>query len=441
MTTTWWCPTAWLPDGPTDSVRITVAGGRIAAVERAVAAQAGDDRLTGLVLPGFADAHSHAFHRALRGRTHGPGDFWAWREQMYRVAGALDPDSYLDLARAVYAEMALAGVTAVGEFHYLHRPAPGRRYDDPNAMAEALRAAAADAGVRLTLLDTCYLTGGIGRPLEGVARLFSDDDAGAWAERVERLRPGPGFLVGAAVHSVRAVPRVAIAAVAAWARDRGVPLHAHLSEQVAENDESLAAYGLSPTQVLAEAGFLTPGATVVHGVHVSEADRRLLGAARTTTCVCPTTERDLADGIAPARALLSAGSPLCLGSDQHATVDLLAEAQALEMHERLVSGRRGVFTPVELVEALTSAGHRAIGRPDGGVLAVGAPADLVAVRTDTVRTAGCDPAQLVLVAGAGDVDTVVVGGDVVVRHGHHRVGDVAALLGDAVRRVLEQAGR
>ena len=438
MSTSYWCATAWLPTGATSNVRVEVDGAVISAVEVGVEVTASDVPLAGVVLPGFANAHSHAFHRALRGHTHAArGDFWSWREEMYRVAGMLDPSTLYDLARAVYAEMVLAGVSAVGEFHYVHHPAAGGRYDDPNAMGEALRSAAADAGLRLTLLDTCYLTSGIDREAEGVARRFADADADAWADRVSLLRPDDGFLVGAAVHSVRAVPRDHLPTVAAWARERSAPVHAHLSEQPAENDACLAAYGATPTRVLADGGLLGPLSTAVHAVHLSDADVTLLGGSGTTVCLCPTTERDLADGLAPAGALREAGSPLCVGSDQQATVDLLAEARAVEMHERLRTGRRGTLTPHDLVTALTVAGHRSIGRPEAGVLAVGAPADLVAVRLDTVRTAGIDPAQVVMVAGAADVHTVVVGGEVMVHAGEHRLGDVAGLLAAAVARIRE----
>lgn len=436
-TTTFWCPTAWLPGGPADRVRITATGGVIASVEVGAEPAGTDVALAGIVLPGFANAHSHAFHRALRGRTHAAGgDFWTWRRQMYAVAGALTPDSYYELARAAYAEMVLAGVTAVGEFHYLHHQAGGRRYADPNAMGLALRAAAREAGLRLTLLDTCYLTGGIGVPLAGVQERFGDGDVAGWAERVGELRPGDGFRVGAAVHSVRAASPDQCAAVADWARSRQAPLHVHLSEQPAENDACLAAYGASPARVLADAGALGPGSTVVHAVHLAADDVAAIGASGTTVCLCPTTERDLADGLAPAAALFAAGSPLCLGSDQHASTDLLGEAAALESHERLASGRRGVLAPADLVVALTAAGHRAIGWPEAGVLAVGAPADLVAIRLDTVRTAGALPAQVVMVAGAADVDTVVVGGEVVVTGGRHRLGDVGALLGSAIAHLF-----
>ncbi len=237
---------ARLPAGVARNVRFDIADGRFASVEAGV--EAGDaQRLPGIVLPGFANAHSHAFHRALRGRTHDSGGtFWTWRERMYAVADRLDPDSYLALARATYAEMALAGITSVGEFHYLHHAPGGARYDDPNAMAEALRQAAKEAGVRLTLLDACYLTAGIGDTELAPTQLrFSDGTADAWAERVAALDNSAGMTVGAAIHSVRAVPRDQIPAVVRAAVDR--PLHVHVSEQPAENEACLAAYGCTPS--------------------------------------------------------------------------------------------------------------------------------------------------------------------------------------------------
>ncbi|AEE44222.1 formimidoylglutamate deiminase [Cellulomonas fimi] len=435
-----WAAAAWLPDGLAHGVRLTVADGRLASVTTGVPAETGDHHLPGVVLPGFANAHSHAFHRALRGRTHGDGGtFWTWRERMYALAATLTPDTYLDLARATFAEMVLAGVTAVGELHYLHHAPGGVRYDDANVMAEALRTAAADAGLRLTLLDTAYLAGGIGRPVTGPQQRFADTDAEAWAARVDALRPDATLTVGAAIHSVRAVPRDAVAAVAAHARRRALPLHVHVSEQRAENEDCLAAYGATPTRVLADAGALGPSTTAVHAVHVTPADVALLGSTGTGVCLCPSTERDLGDGLAPGAGLRAAGCRLAVGSDQHVRTDLLAEARDVEMHERVAREARGVLDPAGLVDLLTTGGHTALGDPTGGRLAVGAPADLVAVRTDTPRTAGADPAQLVLVAGSTDVDTVVVGGRVRVSGGRHALGDVGVLLARAVDAAWREA--
>jgi len=235
--------------------------------------------------------------------------------------------------------------------------------------------------------------------------------------------------VGAAVHSVRAVPRDQLSVVDAAATGR--PLHLHLSEQPAENTACQWFYGSTPTALLASEGLLGPATSAVHATHLSDEDIAMLGRTRTTACFCPTTERDLADGIGPARRLLDAGSPLSLGSDQHAITDLLEEARALEMHERLSSLQRGRFTPDELLSAAT--GHASLGWPDAGRLEVGARGDLVAVRLDTRRTAGSVPEQVILSASAADVDTVVVDGVVVVSDGQHVLGDVGELLRKAIQ--------
>jgi formiminoglutamate deiminase len=337
--------------------------------------------------------------------------------------------------------MALAGVTCVGEFAYLHHGPGGRRYADPNALSEALVQAAAEAGLRLTLLDTLYLAGGLSPgghlPLDEVQERFSDGSVDAWAARVAGLPARAGLRIGAAVHSVRAVPAGALGEVRAGVGDR--PLHVHLSEQPAENEASLAFYGCTPTRLLADADLLGPGTTAVHATHLTDEDVALLGGTATAVCACPSTEADLADGIGPFRRLADAGSPLCLGSDQHAVTDLLAEARAVEWTARLATGRRGRFQPAELVTALTAAGHAALGWPDAGRLEVGARADLVAVALDTPRTAGCAPGQAVVAATAADVRTVVVDGRVVVRDGQHVLGDVGRLLTDVIAPLWEDA--
>lgn len=444
LVTSWWCEHAWLDAGVADRVRIVVGpDGRIVSLDCDTDPRPEDERLPGLVLPGFANTHSHAFHRALRGRTQSEseyGTFWAWRDRMYTLADRLDPDTYRRLATAVYAEMALAGVTTVGEFHYLHHGPGGARYSEPNAMGEAVHDAARVAGIRLTLLDTCYLRGGIDVPLEGVQRRFDDGDAETWANRVSMLCDDERFRVAAAVHSVRAVPAEELdIVVEASVGEDGMPrpLHIHLSEQPVENRACLDAYGMTPTRLLHDHGVLGEATTAIHATHLTDSDVALLGRTRTTVCICPTTERDLGDGIGPARAVADAGSPLALGSDQHVMVDLLAESRALEMNERLQSGRRGQFTPGELVQALAPAGHTALGWPEVGRLRVGDVADLVAIRLDTRRTAGSLPDQALLVAAGGDVDTVVVAGRPVVRGGQHLLlecdeSSVAELLHTAI---------
>ena len=433
--TGYWVASAHLPDRVATGVLITETDGVITDVVIDGDPGRADVRFDGVALPGFANAHSHAFHRALRGRTQADGGtFWSWRRQMYAVAERLDPERYFALARATYAEMALAGITTVGEFHYLHHDHDGRRYSDPHAISTALVAAAREAGIRLTLLDVCYLTGGPTAgghlPLDPVQRRFGDGSVAAWAERVgafaETLSGAPQVRIGAAAHSVRALTGEDLARLARH-RPAG-PLHVHLSEQPAENAAVRAHYGCTPAEMLARAGLLGPGTTAIHATHLSDGDIALLGGTGTGTCLCPTTERDLADGIGPARSLAEAGSPLCLGTDQHAVIDMFSEMRGLEMHERLDTGRRGRFTPAELITAATSAGHDRLGWSGGGRLAVGAPADLVIIDTASVRTAGTRPDQIHYAATAADITDVMVAGKPVVRDRTHRLGSVGPMI-------------
>jgi formiminoglutamate deiminase len=377
----------WLGgDTVTADVRIEVAGDRIVAVtpgverERAI-------RLRGVTLPGLANAHSHAFQRALRGRTQrGGGSFWTWREDMYALASRITPDDTYALAMGTYAEMVKAGITTVGEFDYVHH-------------SDALIAAARDTGIRLTLLDACYLAGGFGEPATGAQARFSDGDAMKWAERVSTIS---GAKVGAAIHSVRAVPVDQLDTVVEFARGR--PLHFHVSEQRAENEACLAAHGLTPVQLLAEHGALGPASTAVHATHLTDADRELL--TETTICMCPTTERDLADGIG------DAGPNLSLGSDSHAIIDLFEEARAVELDLRLKTERRGHFTARALLEGATN--HASLGWEDAGRIAPGATADLVTVGLDSPRLETAEPDTLlesiVFAATAADVTSTIIGG-------------------------------
>ncbi|MGI5398490.1 formimidoylglutamate deiminase [Streptomyces sp. CA-135486] len=444
MQLTYWAEHAWLDTNVEPGVALEVADGRITAVGKgAQAPPPGAQVLRGLTIPGLANAHSHAFHRALRGTVQvGSGTFWTWREVMYQVASRLTPETYFELARAVYAEMALAGITNVGEFHYLHHAPGGLSYAAPNAMGEALIAAAADAGIRITLLDTAYLSSAIRNKHSGEAPnkhqlRFSDGTAEAWAERVSALKGSDHALIGAAIHSVRAVPAAQLSTVAEWATARRAPLHVHLSEQRAENDACLAAHGCTPTRLLADYGVLGPRTTGVHNTHLTDEDIALLGSSGTGTCMCPTTERDLADGIGPAVALQHAGSPLSLGSDSHAVIDLLEEARAMELNERLRTRTRGHWTAAALLRAATSDGHTALGRPDAGRIEPGALADFTTVALDSVRTAGPLPRlaveTAVFAATSADVRHTIVGGRQVVRDGVHTlIPDVTRALATSI---------
>lgn len=450
--TRWWCEVAWLGgDTVTEQVLITVADDRITTVESGVDAPTDATRLRGLTLPGIANGHSHCFHRALRGRTHsgkGTGTFWTWREQMYRAAEAIDPDQYLELATATFAEMALAGYTAVGEFHYLHHAAKGRHYNDPNEMGRRLVAAAKYAGIRITLLDTCYLSGGLDRsgslPLSDVQARFADADVDAWATRVDALQSrwenDAHARIGAAIHSVRAVDPEQAAVVASYADVLSIPLHAHVSEQPAENDACLAVHGRTPTGLLESAGALevSGGFTAVHATHLTEDDIGAYGRTHSTCCFCPTTERDLADGTGPAVALRQRGARLSIGSDSNAIIDPFEEARAVELNERMRSLRRGNLSVRALATAATSDGMASIGWADSGRLAPSFLADFVTVDLDDRSLTGIgasDALAAVIHAGsARAVHNVVVAGVAIVRDGvHELIPDHARRLGAAIR--------
>jgi formiminoglutamate deiminase len=435
-------------------VLIETTGDRITAVTPGVRPPAEAVRLPGLTLPGLANAHSHAFHRALRGRTQvGEGTFWTWREQMYEAMAGLNPDTYLELATGVFAEMALAGVTTVGEFHYAHHDTGGAWYTDANAMGHALVQAARRAGIRITLLDTCYLTGGMettvgNARLNTTQRRFSDGDAVTWADRVESLRSAytdaSDVIIGAAIHSVRAVPKEQLGTVSAAATKFDAPLHVHLSEQRAENDACLARYRLTPAQLLDSCGALGPKTTAVHATHLSQADIDLLGDSNTCVCMCPTTERDLADGIGAPRVLFESGSPISLGSDSQAVIDLFEEARAMELDERLRTERRGHWPSTDLIDAATMAGQEALGWTDAGRLHSGALADFVTVGLDSIRLTGTtlDTAaeSVIYAATAADVRHVVVGGRVIVRDGVHMlIDEPARRLGAAINALYRRS--
>lgn len=411
---------------------IEAVDGRITRVEPEAPLDHGT-RLVGVVLPGLVNAHSHAFHRLLRGRTHRQGgDFWVWREHMYHHAATLTPETYEQVATAVYMEMALAGVTTVGEFHYLHHQDGGVPYADPNEMGHALIRAARTAGIRIAILDAGYFTAGFDdTPLHGVQTRFSDGNGDRWLERVDALltRYGddPDVSVGIAPHSVRAVPQGVMSSVADW-HDGNLPIHIHVSEQPAENEACLAATSHTPTGLLERSGLLGPATTLVHATHVTSDDIEAIAEYGATVCYCATTERDLGDGLGPSSELSHAGVPLTVGSDSHAVIDLFEEARGIELHARLATGRRGRFAPEDLLIAATKSGASSLGFTGGG-LEVGSPADFVVVDPDSPRLSGVLGNEglggVVFSATAADVSDVFVGGRQVVIGGEHPGWDQA----------------
>ncbi|MBI1947242.1 MAG: formimidoylglutamate deiminase [Deltaproteobacteria bacterium] len=401
-----------------------------------------------LALPGFVNAHSHAFQRALRGRVerksvlHAEDDFWSWRTTMYQDAARLGVDDVAALAAWAYSDMLRAGFVAVGEFHYLHHDVGARALPKP-LLSLAHAAAAEKVGIKLVLLECAYLRGGFERSLVEAQRRFVFPNAAAFLTHVDAVRAAvpAGTRVGVAVHSVRAVPRAAIVEVAAYARREGLVLHAHACEQPREVEECKKEYGCSPVALLEACGALGPRATLVHATHADADDVRRLAATGAAVCITPSTERNLGDGLGPVAELFAAGVPVCLGSDSHARIDVADELRSLEDHERLRQRRRNVLVPAggalhqALLPAGTTNGRRALGLDDDA-------GDRVGVAMPIEGRA--EPATALdawLVGGSSaDVRDVDVAGVATVRGGALVRADLAAIE-DAAVQVLRRLQR
>jgi formimidoylglutamate deiminase len=402
-------------------VRIGVdGGGRIAAVEPAPEPGAEGDapveRFPGrALLPGFVDAHSHAFQRGLRGRGEsfpaGAGSFWTWREAMYSLVDSLDPEGFRELSLRAFREMRSVGITTVGEFHYLHHAGDTADY----ALDDALLEAAGQAGIRLVLLQTYYRQGGPGRPLEGAQRRFRSESVDAFLVQVERLasRLDPRLQsLGLVAHSIRAASPDEVAALWAEAERRGLPFHMHVEEQVREIVECAAAYGARPLELLLDRLDPSPRFTAVHCTHTDRADMARFARSGGNVCICPTTEANLGDGIADLPGMLEAGAAVCLGTDSNARISMLEEARWLELVQRLAREGRGVARDPQdaagrvaplLLRAATAGGARALGL-DAGEIRPGAWADLVAVDLGHPELEGWSEETLLeaLLLGCGD---------------------------------------
>ena len=357
------------------------------------------------------NGHSHAFQRVIRGRTQTrpadrpAADFWSWREAMYSAALELSSEEVYDVSRFCFLEMLRTGITAVGEFHYLHHRPDGSPYPDANELAHRVLAAAERVGMRIRLLNVCYATGGIGRPLEPRQRRFRAESLDGYLERTERLvervgtaREGNGLgSAGVAPHSIRAVPRDWLPPLREWAADRSLPLHMHVSERPAEVRACREAYGLRPVELLDEEGLLGPGFTAVHATHLTDDEVRTLGSSGATVCACPTTERGLGDGFLRGLELLDAGATIALGTDSHTNLDFLEEMRLVEYHERLRRLQRVIVTgdgedgvhrvAPELLDMATRAGARSLDF-EAGSIREGLRADLIAIDLDHISLAG-----------------------------------------------------
>ena len=403
-------------------------------------------RLPGkLLLPGLVNAHSHAFQRLLRGRTeyvqpaHGADDFWSWRELMYRAANTLTPEGLYAASRQAFVEMALAGITTVGEFHYLHHQPGGKLYDDVHELSKQVVRAARDVGLRIMLLRVGYARSGFEVEPNPLQLRFLDLDAHAFIARTLELRAAitgdEAVTVGFAPHSIRAVPRGWLEAVAKYATKDII--HAHVSEQPAEVKACIAEHGLTPVELFDDVGLLHPKFTAVHAIHLEPEEIDRLGRSGASVCACPSTERNLGDGVVPADALLKAGVSIALGSDSQADIHLLDDARQLEGHLRLVRGRRAVLDPgtgevsglgERLFGYATLGGARSLGL-DVGALTVGQPADFFTVDLSHPSLVGAPEAALIpaVVFGAATsaVQEVAVNGKFLVEGGRHPLTEAA----------------
>lgn len=420
------------------------------------------------LLPGLVNAHSHAFQRVIRGRTEyrssaSRDSFWTWREMMYSAAARLTPEDIYDASRMAFLEMALSGITSVGEFHYLHHSEQGKPYEDPNLLAKQVVRAARDVGLRIALLSVAYARSGFQTPPNERQARFIEADPQKFLRRVNDLQKDlsreedgdvpRGAWAGVAPHSVRAVPLPYLREVNSFAAEHEFPLHMHVAEQPAEVAACVAEYGRTPVALLADEGLLNSRFTGVHAVHVTPEEIASLSATRARVCACPTTERNLGDGIVPADLMFEANVPIALGSDSHTQIDLLEDARGLEYHLRLQKVERNVLAAPRVVrdpgagtkvdeknasedsdfsalaarlfECATMKGAESIDAP-GGELTVGRPADFFTVDLQDASIAGADaqdllPAILFSLARTA-VRDVVVGGRLVVEGGRHNAG-------------------
>jgi len=409
---------AWLPDyiyteGRFRSGLALVADGAGKIVELSENAP-GATRLAGrAMLPGLINAHSHAFQRIIRGRTeyrsqNATDSFWTWREQMYAAATQLSPDEIYNVSRIAFLEMAKTGITAVGEFHYLHHSPDGSPYSDRNQLGHEVIRAANDVGIRIALLRVAYARSGFNTAPNPRQVRFIENSPDTYIAHLDLLlnsiNTKDGMIwAGVAPHSVRAVPLDYLKQIIAFANERELPVHMHVAEQPAEVDACIEEYGRSPVALLDTEGLLSDRFTAVHAIHVTPKAIAALARSGAGVCACPTTERNLGDGVVPTDLYFKSNVPVSLGTDSQIQIDLLEDARELEYHMRLKKMERNVLAPenetgasalaTKLFECATVNGAKAIGF-DGGQLEAGAPADFFTVDLNDISIAGASTDEL-----------------------------------------------
>ena len=444
---------AWLPDlvykggaFNRDLTLVSYALGNIASID----ASSKPDNVTRLtnraLLPGLINAHSHAFQRVIRGRTeyrtgHTRDSFWTWREMMYSAAARLSPDDLYDASRMAFLEMALSGVTTVGEFHYLHKQADGTAYDDPNLLAKQVVRAAHDVGLRIALLRVAYARSGFQIEANPKQARFLEQDPDVYLTNLSQLRSDLAAMesdawVGIAPHSVRAVTLEYLKRIISFGNEQELPIHMHVAEQAAEVSACIQEHGRSPIALLETEGLLSERFTGVHGIHITPKAARMLADARAMVCACPTTERSLGDGVFPAEIYFREDVGVSLGTDSQIQINLLEDSRELEYYLRLQKRERAVLAPehtadangrtsalaARLFECATANGARSLGF-NGGELESDTPADFFTVDLDDSSIAGSSSDDvlsiIVFSLSRTAVKDVVVGGKQIVADGRH----------------------
>ena len=453
---------AWLPDfvyvnGRFESDRAVVCDdGKVVQIVDGNQAPDGVRLKNRAMLPGLVNAHSHAFQRVIRGRTerrsqNTTDSFWTWREQMYDAANRLEPEDIYAISRMAFLEMALAGITAVGEFHYIHHARDGSTYSDPNLLAREVIRAARDAGIRIALLRVAYARAGFQTEADPRQTRFIEHSPDTYLKHLEQLLAAPELKdgmswAGIAPHSVRAVPLDYLKRIGEFANERELPVHMHVAEQPAEISACIEEYGRSPVALLETEGLLSKGFTAVHAIHVTPKAIGAIARAGALVCACPTTERNLGDGVVPVDAYFNAGVLVALGTDSQIQIDLLEDARELEYHLRLQQTARNVLAPQDetsssalaqrLFNCATINGAKSIGLNGGGKLEPGAPADFFTVDLDDPSIAGASQddllATIVFSLSRTAMRDVVVAGKQIVENGRHR--DQQAIIESFVHR-------
>ncbi|MFN2529863.1 MAG: formimidoylglutamate deiminase [Pyrinomonadaceae bacterium] len=440
---------AWLPDlvwfqqrFQRDLTVITNGRGRISRIASATEIQ-NPIRLRGrALLPGMINAHSHAFQRVIRGRTEyrtqaTTDSFWTWRDLMYKAANQLAPEEIYVASSMAFLEMALSGITTVGEFHYIHNAPDGKAYEDPNMIAKEVIRAATNVGIRIALLRVAYSRTGFGRPLDPRQARFIENSPDTFLKNSAALEQcirgyDDSALLGVAPHSVRAVPVEWLQAIAEFAAKKICPVHMHVAEQPAEVSACIEEYGMSPIHLLAHHGILSDRFTAVHAIHIAPDSADVLALNGARVCACPTTERNLGDGIVPVNDYFRAGVSVSLGTDSQTIIDLLEDARELEYHLRLKSMQRNILASEQgqqastlasqLFDCATRNGARSLGC-DGGEIKVGNFADFYTVDLNDLTLAGSDDtsllANIVFSSSRAAVRDVIVGGKYVISDSQH----------------------